>query len=82
MGHLFAVKDVIVAENNMYYKTTQNKYKIIVVKKTQVCEIFEDTFPSYMYEFKSFDEVKNQEIVDEKHFLVSYNYFLFYYYFY
>lgn len=52
-GHLFAVKDIIVAENNMYYKTTQNKYKIIVVKKTQVCEIFEDTFSSYMFEIQS-----------------------------
>ncbi|XP_073120174.1 uncharacterized protein [Henckelia pumila] len=64
-GHLFALKDIIIVQNHMFYKTTQNKYKFLVVKNSRVCESFEETFSSYMYEFISFGELKNQKVVDE-----------------
>ncbi|KZV25510.1 replication protein A 70 kDa DNA-binding subunit B-like [Dorcoceras hygrometricum] len=61
-GHLFAIKNIIVAENRMKYKTTTSKYKINFITKTHVCEIFDDSFPSIMFDFKSFNDVKNAEI--------------------
>ncbi|KZV17224.1 Replication protein A 70 kDa DNA-binding subunit [Dorcoceras hygrometricum] len=61
-GHLFAIKNIIVAENRMKYKTTASKYKINFITKTHVCEIFDDSFPSMMFDFKSFTNVKNAEI--------------------
>ncbi|XP_073121603.1 replication protein A 70 kDa DNA-binding subunit B-like [Henckelia pumila] len=64
-GNLYAVKDVIVAENSMKMKTTTNKFKINFVQKTQVCEIFDETFPSFIYEFKPFAELKSEDMVDK-----------------
>lgn len=64
-GCLYAIKDIIVAENRLKYKTTKNKFKINFREKTNICEIFEDSFPSKMFEFKSFEDLKNVDVIDE-----------------
>lgn len=64
-GHVFAIKNIIVAENRMKYKTTTNKYKFHFVAKTNVCEVFDDMFPSMMFGFKPISELKNTNVIDE-----------------
>lgn len=58
-GHLYAIKDVIVAVNRLKYKTTTNKYKINFINKTNICEIFDETFPWKMFEFQTFGKLQN-----------------------
>ncbi|XP_073158107.1 replication protein A 70 kDa DNA-binding subunit B-like [Henckelia pumila] len=67
-GHLYAVKNVIVAENMLKYKTTKNEYKINFFSKTNICEIFDDDFPSIMFQFKSFKDLKNEYVIDQTKF--------------
>ncbi|XP_073049428.1 uncharacterized protein [Primulina eburnea] len=65
-GHIFAIKNMVVAKNGMTFKTIKNKYKIIFIANTHVCEIFEDTFPNLMYEFKSFPALSTaSDVVDD-----------------
>lgn len=64
-GHIYAIKDVIVADNRLKYKTTSNKYKINFINKTNICEIFDEYFPKKMFEFKTFEKLQNVEAIDE-----------------
>lgn len=65
--HLYAMKNFIVAENRMKYKTTNAKYKIIFIGTTRLTEIFDDSFPWHVYSFKPFEQLKSVESVDETH---------------
>lgn len=64
-GHLYAVKDVIVADNRLKFKTTQCKYKLIFMKKTNVVEFYDAGFPKLMFNFRSFDELTPEREIEE-----------------
>lgn len=53
-GRLYAVKDFLVAENRMKFRTTTTTMKIIFLRKTRIEEVFDETFPKSMFIFKSF----------------------------
>ncbi|KAH6770635.1 hypothetical protein C2S52_015438 [Perilla frutescens var. hirtella] len=60
-GCLYGIKNFIVTQNANKYKTTENKYKIIFLKRTRVCKLFDDAFPRCVYTFKSFEVIKSME---------------------
>lgn len=70
--HLYAMKNFIVAENRMKYKTTNAKYKIIFIGTTRLTEIFDDSFQWHVYSFKPYEELKSVESVDETHLTGNY----------
>lgn len=63
-NHLFTIKIFIVTDNTMKYKTTTEKYKLIFVARTRLTEIFDDTFPWMVYNFKPFQDFSNPDFVD------------------
>lgn len=56
-GKVYAVKDFIVTNNTMKYKTTTFKYKMLIFKQTHVVDLCDEKFPVQMYNFKSIEEV-------------------------
>ncbi|KAH6756151.1 hypothetical protein C2S53_004412 [Perilla frutescens var. hirtella] len=60
-GCLYGIKNFIVTQNANKYKTTENKYRIIFLKRTRVCKLFDDAFPRCVYTFKSFEVIKSME---------------------
>ncbi|XP_073153264.1 replication protein A 70 kDa DNA-binding subunit A-like [Henckelia pumila] len=65
-GQIFAIKNMVIVQNGMTYKTTQNEYKLIFSTDTNFCEVFDDTFPNFMFQFKPFSTLTIAgDVVDE-----------------
>ncbi|KAH6757196.1 hypothetical protein C2S51_038886 [Perilla frutescens var. frutescens] len=56
-GKLYAIKNFVVANNFMRYKTTNSKYKLLMYKQTEIFELFVENFPRVMFNFKPFEDI-------------------------
>lgn len=69
------ITDVIVADNRLKYKITSNKYKINFINKPNICEVFDESFPKKMIEFKTFEKLQNMYDIDETELFGTFNFF-------
>ncbi|KAH6811008.1 hypothetical protein C2S51_024770 [Perilla frutescens var. frutescens] len=56
-GKLYAIKNFVVANNFIRYKTTNSKYKLLMYKQTEIFELFVENFPRVMFNFKPFEDI-------------------------
>ncbi|KAH6772779.1 hypothetical protein C2S51_011183 [Perilla frutescens var. frutescens] len=66
-GSIYALKDFMLADNNLKFKTSAAEFKIRFITKTKVCEVFDDDFPNFMFSFKPFNQLIGVETIDEGH---------------
>ncbi|KAK6138097.1 hypothetical protein DH2020_028161 [Rehmannia glutinosa] len=64
-GHVYAIKDFIVQKQIDKYKTTTSQIKIMFYGKTHVFEMFDETFPRFMYNFTKFSDLADTNKVDD-----------------
>lgn len=64
--HIYGMKNFIVMPNNNKYKTTSRMYYIKIISNTLLTPIlYEEFFPRYYFNFKSFEDVLSIENVNE-----------------
>ncbi|KAH6807337.1 hypothetical protein C2S51_028445 [Perilla frutescens var. frutescens] len=61
------LSNVMLADNNLKFKTSAAEFKIRFITKTKVCKVFDDDFPNFMFSFKPFNELIGVETIDEGH---------------
>ncbi|GER41316.1 replication protein A 70 kDa DNA-binding subunit, partial [Striga asiatica] len=66
-GKVYRLRDFIVENNNGKYKTSIFEYRIKFYGKTKCTEINERSFPNFMFEFKSFEQLTSATHIDENH---------------
>ncbi|GER52504.1 replication protein A 70 kDa DNA-binding subunit [Striga asiatica] len=66
-GKVYRLRDFIVENNSGKYKTSIFEYRIKFYGKTKCTEINERSFPNFMFEFKSFEQLTSATHIDENH---------------
>ncbi|KAL6550133.1 hypothetical protein OROMI_020621 [Orobanche minor] len=64
-GHLFVVRNIIVVNNRMQYRTTSHQYMIRFFWKTRVTEFVDEEFSSLMYDLMPFRQLTPSNNPDE-----------------
>ncbi|XP_057793067.1 replication protein A 70 kDa DNA-binding subunit B-like [Salvia miltiorrhiza] len=64
-GNIYTIKDYVITTNNLKFKTTECKFKILLFRQTRITELEDDTFPNHMFNFKAFDDVAKMEEVQQ-----------------
>ncbi|CAH9095010.1 unnamed protein product, partial [Cuscuta europaea] len=64
-GGIYAIKDFMVQDNKMSFRTTENVFKWEFIKKTNAFEWPFNDFPATPYELISFPALQEQQDIDE-----------------
>ncbi|XP_052193956.1 uncharacterized protein LOC127802280 [Diospyros lotus] len=59
------MRNFVIVQNTMKFKTTSHAYKLNFTKTTQVIEVHDVTVPATIFAFRAFNDILSEENVDE-----------------
>ncbi|CAH9104034.1 unnamed protein product [Cuscuta epithymum] len=66
-GNVYAIRNFLVQDNYMNFKTTRNEFKLLFIQRTEAFQISKINFPMRMFDFKPINTLVAEEVVDETH---------------
>ncbi|CAH9114902.1 unnamed protein product [Cuscuta europaea] len=64
-GYVYAIRQVLVLDNYMKFKTKRNALKLLFIKGTDAFQISDIIFPMRMFDFTSIAALQDAEVIDE-----------------